>query len=409
MADKIQKASKDLYKEVMNRTQKNSEEKRIINVKGVCIANKLNIREKPDQSSTVLAQLKKGDIIEIYNDLGDWLQIFTNGQHRGFVAKQYIEVVRYEKVGRVTANTLNVRLQPYTNAPILGHVKKNDIIKILKEYQDWVMFEYNKKQAFLFKEFLQIDEIPMQAVPDVMQNTFFNKRSDLDSVKMEATKKINVPSNFHEALAAKLWNNYGGLLKFVSDELKIDVATAMSILCVESSGEGFVNGKMIIRFENHVFDMYFGKKNSDKFEKHFKYDKASRRNGHYFRDSENGDWQVCHTGQEMEWKVFEFARKLDEAFAIYSISMGAPQVMGFNYKFIGYNTPQEMFDKFSKDIRYQLYAFFDFCKYKPDRVKYLQQRDFYQFAYEYNGPTDPGAYEQRMKKYYEIYKNVLKI
>jgi len=409
MAKSIKKASKQLYKEIMSRTKQNAQEKRVINVKGLCIANKLNIREKPDISSAVIGQLKKGDIVEVYNDLGEWLQIFNNGQHRGFVVKQYIEIVRYEKVGIVTANTLNVRLQPYTNAPILGHVKKNDIIKILKEYQDWIMFEYNKKQAFLYKEYLQIDEVPMQAVPEIMQNTFFNKRSDLDSIKLEPQQKIDVPSTFHEALAAKLWNNYGGLLKVVSEELKIDVATAMSILCVESSGEGFANGKMLIRFENHVFDMYFGKKYPKEYEKYFKYDKASRRNGHYFRESEDAQWEVCHTGQEMEWKVFEFARKLDEIYALYSISMGAPQVMGFNYKFIGYDSPKEMFEKFNKNIRYQLLAFFDFCKYKPDRVRYLQHRDFYQFAYEYNGPTAPDAYEKRMKKYYEIYKNVLKI
>jgi len=300
MAKSIKKASKQLYKEIMSRTKQNAQEKRVINVKGLCIANKLNIREKPDISSAVIGQLKKGDIVEVYNDLGEWLQIFNNGQHRGFVVKQYIEIVRYEKVGIVTANTLNVRLQPYTNAPILGHVKKNDIIKILKEYQDWIMFEYNKKQAFLYKEYLQIDEVPMQAVPEIMQNTFFNKRSDLDSIKLEPQQKIDVPSTFHEALAAKLWNNYGGLLKVVSEELKIDVATAMSILCVESSGEGFANGKMLIRFENHVFDMYFGKKYPKEYEKYFKYDKASRRNGHYFRESEDAQWEVCHTGQEME-------------------------------------------------------------------------------------------------------------
>jgi len=124
MAKSIKKASKQLYKEIMSRTKQNAQEKRVINVKGLCIANKLNIREKPDISSAVIGQLKKGDIVEVYNDLGEWLQIFNNGQHRGFVVKQYIEIVRYEKVGIVTANTLNVRLQPYTNAPILGHVKK---------------------------------------------------------------------------------------------------------------------------------------------------------------------------------------------------------------------------------------------------------------------------------------------
>jgi len=99
--------------------------------------------------------------------------------------------------------------------------------------------------------------------------------------------------------------------------------------------------------------------------------------------------------------------KIDETAALKSISMGAPQVMGFNYKFIGYKSPQEMFSKFKLDIRFHLFALFDFCKYKPERIRYLQKRDFYNFSVEYNGTAAPKNYERRLLKYYHILKDIL--
>ena len=83
--------------------------------------------------------------------------------------------------------------------------------------------------------------------------------------------------------------------------------------------------------------------------------------------------------------------------------MGAPQVMGFNHKFIGYDTPKEMFEKFNKDIRYHIFALFDFTKAKPERIRYLQNHDFYNFSVEYNGRANPKAYEQRLLKFYRLF------
>jgi SH3-like domain-containing protein len=401
------KFKKSFIKRFLERTENILSRKNVIEVKGRVTAGKLNIRKKPSLKSKVVGQVKRGDLLEIFNELGDWYQIVLNKRKTAFVYKRYVEIVREEKNGIITANTLNVRSQPNTESQVLGKLHKNDVVNILKEYKDWLKIRYHNREAFIYKTYVDMSDVPVELNPIVGSNKFFNERKDLADVPLEADKQISLPSGYHEKIAAKTWNNYGGLIKKISDELKIDVATALAVLCVESSGHGFNGDKMIIRFENHVLDMFWGKNHPDLFAQHFKYDKKSRRNGHYFRKSKHDKWEVCHTGQDMEWKVLNFAKTLDETAALKSISMGAPQIMGFNYKFIGYKSPQDMFNHFNKDIRYHLLALFDFCKYKPERIRYLQRRDFYSFSVEYNGTTAPKQYEQRLLKYYHILRNIL--
>jgi hypothetical protein len=395
--------------QIINSTYGVLVENKIIEAKGRVNAGTLNIRQKPNLKAKVIGQLKRGDIVSILNSLDNWYQIIFENNISAFVYKKYIDVHREEKNGIITAKILNVREQPNTESPILGTLKKNDIVNILQEYQNWLKIKYNNREAFIYKTYVDISTVPLELNPIVGSNKYFYQRKDLATYPMQPNHKINVPNDYNEAIAANTWNNYGGLIEKISKELQIDVATALSVLCVESSGKGFQNDKMIIRFENHVFYLFWGQDHQDEFNKYFKFDRANRREGHYFRPSPEDNWEVCHTNQQMEWKVLEFAMKINKTAALQSISMGAPQIMGFNYKLIGYKSPQQMFDMFSKDIRYHLLALFDFCKYKPQRIRYLQRRDFYSFSVEYNGPTAPKAYEKRLLKYYHIYRNILSI
>ncbi len=407
--NKVKKAKRSLYKEVERRTASIIAKAKSIDieVKGKVNAGKLNIRKEPKLTSRVIGQFKRGDITDILNELDDWYQILYKEKVSAYVFKKYIDLLREEKSGVITARNLNIRVQPNTDCAVLGTLHKNDIVVVLKELNNWLKINHNGHEAYIYKRYVDVRDVPIQINPAINKTQYFYQRKDLADHRLEAKKKIRVPKGYHEAIAAKTWNNYGGLIEKISDEMQIDVATALSVLCVESSGHGFKNDKMIIRFENHVLDLFWGKHNVDKFEKYFKYDKKSRRNGHYFRASEDDEWETCHTSQQMEWKVLNFARTLDDDAALKSISMGAPQIMGFNHKFIGYKTPQLMFKKFSKDIRYHLLALFDFCKYKPKRIRYLQKRDFYQFSVEYNGTTAPAQYEKRLKKYYDIFRDIL--
>jgi hypothetical protein len=129
---------------------------------------------------------------------------------------------------------------------------------------------------------------------------------------------------------AETWNQFGGLLDPLCASIKVSPAQAVAVLIVESGGTGFKGERMIIRFENHIFYDYRGKKNRTLFDKHFRYDPAARWRGHMYSDGFSAFVPVHNGGQDSEWRVFEAACRLDENAALQSISMGAPQIMGFN-------------------------------------------------------------------------------
>ena len=207
----------------------------------------------------------------------------------------------------------------------------------------------------------------------------------------------------------RLWNRFGGLLSELSSILKIVPAAAAAILGVESTGRGFDRrGKMIIRFENHLFWKYWGKSHPSDFSAHFKFDRRRPWRGHKFRGSEMGKWIVCHRkGQPGEWKAFELARSKHQKFALYSISMGMPQIMGFNHASIGYRSAKKMFDSFNSGARNQIIGLFDFIRADSKMVRFLRRGDFVGFARLYNGPARAAIYADRLQKYRQEFKGLM--
>lgn len=173
---------------------------------------------------------------------------------------------------------------------------------------------------------------------------------------------------------------------------------AVALFAVESSGKGFSNNRIIIRFENHQFWRWWGQQNPSLFNNHFSYDPHKVWQNHKFRPNKTFPWESFHGKQDREWEVFEFARSLDETSAMKSISMGLPQIMGFNHKKIGYGTVKEMFDNFSKDIRYHIIGFFEFLD--PIMLNTLRMGDFKQFAKFYNGPGQADYYGEWLSTAY---------
>ncbi len=383
-------------------------------VRGKVTANTLNVRDTPSKISNVVDKIYKDDLVVITSTLQDWYEILHKDE-KAYVASEYVELVENIELGKVTASILNVRNQPNTTSEVIGEVAKDGVVEVIKKFTDWYKINYLGKQGYVSKKFVTLVSDSSSTTTTTTTTTtgttgtknYFYLRTDLADIALAPSKTIEVPTEYKSKIAANLWNTYGNLVENISNELDIDVKAALAVLCVESGGKGFVDGKMIIRFENHVFDIYWGKKNVEEFAKYYDYNRDNRRNDHKFRDTEDGTWEECHTSQTMEWKVFEFAKTLSEKDAIFSISLGAPQVMGFNYKIIGYSTPQEMFEYFNKDIRYHFMALFDFCQYKEERIQYLKDKDFYSFAKEYNGTTAPKEYEERIEEYYKIYKKLL--
>ena len=229
-----------------------------------------------------------------------------------------------------------------------------------------------------------------QAVWLTLDRQSYGKDLAYQGVPLEPTGAIESSSD-----VAKAWNTYGNLLSMLGDSLGIAPSVACAVLATESAGEGFWDGRMVIRFENHIF-----KSRSDvdenTFLSHFQMDNGKRWLGHKWRP-DGGAWRELHTkvaGQYEEWAVLKFARTLDDTGALMSISMGAPQIMGFNHETVGFATVQEMFAAFSQDERAHVLGLFDFIRSNHKMVRALASGDWSGFARIYNGSGQAEHYGQ---------------
>ena len=85
--------------------------------------------------------------------------------------------------------------------------------------------------------------------------------------------------------------------------------------------------------------------------------------------------------------------------------MGAPQIMGFHYQRIGYDTVQDMFEKFNAEIRFHILGLFDF--FDNSMIQALKKLEFVTFAGKYNGSGQMEKYGQWIRNHYDAYKKLI--
>ncbi len=105
-----------------------------------------------------------------------------------------------------------------------------------------------------------------------------------------------------------------------------------------------------------------------------------------------------------------FARAFDDTAALSSISMGGPQIMGFNYRRIGYGSVDSMFYQFARSAPAQLLALFDFVKgMNPSSpaIQALQNRDYMTFATLYTGTANAHTYADIIQRYSALYDRLI--
>lgn len=307
-----------------------------------------------------------------------------------------------------TKAIVRLRTEPGNDKPILETLGPNTRVEAISAQNGWIKARYQGKVGYINQFYLQLDgPLPPDPAAEPIPPA---SGVDPNTIPLEpsADQKLAVSASapYLERLAAEVWNKFGGLLSGLSAPLQIDPGVAIAVFAIESGGRGFgTDGRMLIRFENHIFHEYWGKNNQTKFNQHFRFDANQKWTGHQFRRSSGQGWQDVHIRQQnREWEVFEFANQLSSTAAKLSISMGAPQIMGFNYSLLGFSSVQEMFDTFIKGDREQILAFFRFVKGKDNRrIEALRQKDYVTFAKYYNGTGQAQKYGGLIQDVYDTF------
>jgi hypothetical protein len=290
----------------------------------------------------------------------------------------------------VTAPSLNIRSGPGTSFALLMTVPQGSVLNVLEVQGDWIKIKLGTGEGYVSAQYVNLGTTKPAT-------GFLIEQSELLDIGLVPERVIPAQAeNTSEAIVAGTWNSFGGLVGPLAKLLNIPASSVVAVLAAESGGRTFgPDGRIIIRFEVHLFYRNWGEQNQAVFNRYFAYDTSAPANAwksHRWRPDENSQWQNVHTDQKQEWTVFEFARKLDDTSALFSTSMGAPQVMGFNFRRLGYDSVQRMFENFTRSAHAQVIAMFDFVKgtgATSEAIGALQKGDFLTFASIYNGPPTP--------------------
>ncbi|MCB0063976.1 MAG: DUF3380 domain-containing protein, partial [Caldilineaceae bacterium] len=300
--------------------------------------------------------------------------------------------------GRVSAPAgLNLRERPNTDSTVLTTLSNGTPVDVLHENSGWLFVAADAETAgFAAGEFVarRTETTPVGAPHQAPPGNSFRADVEATSVPLAPADGEQIVLGASAGPGARnlanIWNRYGGLLTLLANRLQIDATVAVAVLTVESGGAAFgADGRMIIRFENHLFYDDWGKAHSDQFFQHFDFNRATKESwlNHRWRPSVQAPFQQMHEPgtQALEWRVLEFAATLDDSAAKRSISMGAPQILGRNHARIGYATVQEMFNAFTADERNHILGLFDYIRTDANLVTALRNRDYVAFARGYNG------------------------
>lgn len=171
----------------------------------------------------------------------------------------------------------------------------------------------------------------------------------------------------------------------VIDTSGIERPALIAFIKVESGGKGFgADGRLLIQFEPHWF----------------------RKQAPY---APTGLWSVNKIDrQSAEWIAFNDAAQHDLPAAIKSTSLGLPQIMGFHYERLGYESPLAMWSDFSESEDKQIAALVRFIKSDKRLYAAILAKDWHTVASIYNGSKyrelaariGREPYDESMKKEY---------
>ncbi len=351
----------------------------------------VNLRSQAQvDPSTLLGTLNEGTKLELDQQGGDWN-----------TAKVYVATQVASAAGNLVKplagyDTINIRSAPDIDPSTgVGELSSSQGLELISgPTNGWFV-----ARVYLSAQYsLVVSDQPAPTPPPgslTVPNGSPLTAAELQALSLAPAQQRNAPGGAAQTAlnAARIWNKYGGVLEPLSAKIGIDKAVAVAVIAVESGGSGMgPDGRMIIRFENHLFWAYWGKNNPAAYNQYFVFNQTTTWQGHQYRTQPNGPWLDVHQNQNSEWAAFNFATTLNASAAKSSISMGLTQILGSNYSAIGYSSVDAMFAAFAADEKYQLLGFFNFVKNDQRQISALQNSDFVGFARIYNGPGMPDYY-----------------
>jgi hypothetical protein len=194
--------------------------------------------------------------------------------------------------------------------------------------------------------------------------------------------------SYSSDFGAKTFDDLLPLIREQALDMGVDPLVLQAIMSVESNEKGWgPTGRVMLRFEPHVFFRKTGRTVLLPGMTEPVASQTGRRRG----------------GQSEEWQAYETASKIDAEAAAQSTSWGIGQIMGFNYKAIGYSSAVEMVADFDARLEAQLIGMVKFIRSNSRAYNALLRSDLPAFVDAYNGAdvgtTGNNRYVSKMRDY----------
>lgn len=103
--------------------------------RGTVLKDRVSIRSRADKNSEIVAQVNKGDNLEVLNRKGTWLHIALPWSGKCYVSTKFI------KEGASTADAVNVRCGPNANHDVVGKLAKGEKVEVVKAEGSWTQIK----------------------------------------------------------------------------------------------------------------------------------------------------------------------------------------------------------------------------------------------------------------------------
>ncbi|MGI6778087.1 MAG: SH3 domain-containing protein [Acetivibrionales bacterium] len=123
---------------------------------GIVTAGSLNMREKPDITSSILTSIPADEKVAILFQTGDWYKVRYQDAE-GWVYKQYISTFGESvNLGSINANDVNIRMQPSLSAKVSDRLNAGEKVRVWDRTGDWYKISYKDKEGWVHKDFLYV-------------------------------------------------------------------------------------------------------------------------------------------------------------------------------------------------------------------------------------------------------------
>ncbi|MDI6758892.1 MAG: SH3 domain-containing protein [Candidatus Omnitrophota bacterium] len=106
-------------------------------------ADNINIRIDSTAGSSIICVVNKNEQVEVITSAYDWYKIRLPERASAYIKKDLLECVGYSEIqnicgsAKVLKEIVNVRFGASESSPIIGKIRKNEIVRILAESSSW--------------------------------------------------------------------------------------------------------------------------------------------------------------------------------------------------------------------------------------------------------------------------------